>query len=179
MAGATTTIVTHTLNLQPGESFTLPAGAELVYVSDSPSITTDCVEVPDAEYKCGVFYFNIDEDNNDNHPLDEDSTKVANVKVGDVTYTIDQLAASATVTNLNANITATGLFSFTYVNIFTINDSGDDKRKAVYLYFQVVDDYYDDLLLGVTSHTIGGFTRPTTQYYKPHDEVTCGEYTEY
>lgn len=176
----TTTTTTKSVTIGPGECQVLPSGSVIksIIVNGVATPTSSCGDLPTASsYKCGVFYFNIDDDANDNHPMDEESTYVHSLKVGSTTYTIDQLAASVTNTTLNTFIADTGLFSFTYINRFVIDDSGDNKRKAVYIYFKTPAEFYDTVMLGVTSHT--DKTRPTTQYYLPHDEVTCGEYTEY
>jgi hypothetical protein len=172
--GTTTTTSVQTITLQPGEVFTLPPGASLLFVSDVDSIQSECAEIPETTAKCGVFYFNIDDDTNDNHPLDEDSTTVASISIGGSTYTIGQLVDSANVTNLNENLNTGGLFSFTSIDEFTIDDSGDNKRKAIYIFFTVIESFYDSLLLAVTAHT--DKTRPSIQYYKPLIETECGDY---
>jgi|LakMenEpi03Aug12_release.lakeMendotaPanAssembly.Ray.scaffolds.fasta_scaffold811327_2 hypothetical protein len=178
---ATPTTVTQSIVVTPGQTVVIPAGATItsLILDGSISVTSSCDNLPTpSAYKCGVFYMNIDDDANDNHPNDEDSTKFTSIKFGDTTVTLDGLLLNQTVTGLNTYLAGqTPIFQFTYINRYTINDPGDDKRDAVFVYFKVAEALYDSLELTVTGNS--GMTLPTTQIYRPYAETTCGEYTEY
>jgi len=178
---------TFTVTLQPGETVVLPADAIItgVFVDGDAEVTSSCTgTLPiSSTYKCGVFYMNVDDDNNDNHPNDETDTYYSKLMIGDLEFTLDGLLNNTNDHDyLNAFVPPQGLFTFTNINRFTINDSGDDKRKAVYLYFKVAESFFDKLQLQVISHT--NDTRPNTQYYKPLTEneqegagtLDCGDY---
>lgn len=175
---------TQTLVIPAGQSAVLPPGAVITAMLYDGEVTAEstCDNLPDPEnYKCGVFYFNIDDDDNDNHPMDEDSTIFYNVQVGEQVFDMSTagLVREADLPIMNSFISSTSLFQFTYVNRYTIDDNGGDanKRQAVYIYFKVPESLYDTLFLGIKAHD--NEVQPTVQYYKPHAEVTCGVYTEY
>jgi len=174
-------MATQSVVLKPGECVVIPAGATItsLILDGSISVSSSCDNLPDPTgYKCGVFYMNIDDDNNDNHPNDEDSTKFTTVKVGDTTYTLDGLLLNQSVAGLNVYLNGqTPIFQFTYINRYSIDDSGDNKRTAVFLYFKVAEQLYDGLELTITGNS--GMALPTTQIYRPYAETTCGVYTEY
>ena len=162
-----------TIVVKAGECIVLPQGATIssIILDGAVSVTSTCGELPTPTvYKCGYFYFNIDDDNNDNHPMDEGSTYITSVVVGGNTYLMNVLANSATDAGLNLNITYLALFKFTSTNIYTIDDPGDNKRKAVFLYFRVPEVLWDTVKLQVKSHT--NKTLPATQYYLPV-ETNC------
>jgi hypothetical protein len=171
---ASVTKITKTVTLQVGEQFTLPKGATVTSVTGVLSNSCD-FDLPTPEvYKCGYFYFNIDDDNNDNHPNDESNTKVTSIKIYDNTVLIDQLANSANITNLNEDITTPGLFVFLSVDRYTINDSGDDKRKAVFLHFKAVESVFDSTYLILTANATQ--TLPAIyRIYPIEDSSSCSE----
>src|SRR5689334_1824370 len=56
------TYITKTVKLAPGEPFTVPPGAEILYVSDSNSIQTDCIEIPvSGPLKCYSYKWAVEE----------------------------------------------------------------------------------------------------------------------
>ena len=175
------TTVTQSIVVTPGQTVVIPAGATITsLVLDGPiSVTSTCDNLPaPSAYKCGVFYMNIDDDLNDNHPNDEDSTKYASIKFGDTTVALDGLLLTQTFTGLNTFLAGqTPIFQFTFINRYSIDDPGDNKRKAVFVYFKVVESLYDSLELTITGNL--GMTLPTTQVYRPYAETTCGEFTEF
>lgn len=163
----------YTVILQEGETIVLPSDANIVgiFTEDGGTITSSCgTPPPVSTYKCGVFYMNIDSDNNTNHPNDETDTKYTKIIIDTLQYDLDgYLNSTNDPAYLNAFVPSGGLFEFTHINRFEIDDSGDNKRQAVYLYFKVADTYFDKLQLQIKSHT-SGETRPNTQYYKPLTE---------
>lgn len=175
------TTVTQSIVVTPGQTVVIPAGATItsLILDGSISVTSSCDNLPTpSAYKCGVFYMNIDDDANDNHPNDENSTKYTTIKFGDTTVSLDGLLLSQTVSGLNGYLSGqTPIFQFTYINRYVIDDPGDNKREAVFVYFKVAEELYDGLELTVTANS--GMTLPTTQVYRPYAETTCGEYTEY
>lgn len=167
--------------LNPGDCVVLPAGATItsLILDGSITVTSSCADLPTpSNYKCGVFYMNIDDDDNSNHPNDEDSTSFTSIKFGDTTVSLGGLLKDQSIAGLNVYLTGqTPIFQFTYINRYTINDPNVDKRDAVFVYFKVVEELYDGLELKITGNA--GMILPTTQIYRPYAETTCGEYTEY
>lgn len=174
-------MATQSVVIKPGETVILPAGAHItsLILDGSISVTSSCDNLPDPTgYKCGVFYMNIDDDANDNHPNDEESTKFTSIKVNDTTYTLDGLLLTQTPAGLNVYMNGqTPIFEFKYINRYGIDDPGDNKRTAVFVYFKVAEQFYDALELTITGNS--GMALPTTQIYRPYAETTCGVYTEY
>lgn len=171
---ASVTKITKTVTLGVGEKFTLPKGATVTSVTGALSTTCN-LDLPDPEvYKCGYFYFNIDDDNNNNHPNDESNTNITSIKIYNNTIIIDQLANSANITNLNEDIPTPGLLIFLSVNRYTIDDSGDNKRKAVFLHFKAVESVFDSTYLILTANATQ--TLPATyRIYPIEDSSSCSE----
>lgn len=164
------------ISLAPGECIVLPAGAVIdsVIATGDAAATSTCGVLPaPSSYKCGVFYLNVDDDANDNHPNDEETTMLSWIKVGSTTYTLNELASSVSLGTLNLHITDLAIFQFTYISRYVIDDPGDNKRKAVYLYFQVPESLFDSLQLKITSNE--GMDTPPVYYLLPSERV-CGEY---
>lgn len=169
-----TTTNTHSIVLQPGEFFSLPSGATIVFSSDADSIQSDCADIPDANYKCGYFYIIIDQDENDGHSMDEFNTLISNLQVGNTNYAFGQkIIASGddpgtlvTTAVLNSFVPDQSLFSFKAINRNTL--TGSSKRQLINIYFQVLDSLYDEVEMKVDN-------RGSAQYYKPI-ESTCEDY---
>jgi hypothetical protein len=178
---------TFSVTLQAGETIVLPADAIItgVFADGDAEVTSSCSgTLPiSSDYVCGVFYMNIDDDNSDNHPNDEDHTYYTGLYVDDMYFELDGLLNNTNDPDyLNTFVNIQPIFTFTNINRFTIDDSGDNKRKAVYLYFKVAEPYFDKVKLVITSHV--GHTRPNKQTYVPLTEdeqagagdIECGEY---
>lgn len=62
-------ILTKSVTISPGESFTLPSGATIISITDT--LTNSCnFELPTPEQLIEYnFYFSVNEDNNDDHPM--------------------------------------------------------------------------------------------------------------
>jgi len=164
------TLQTFTITLQPGETIVLPSDVIItgIFVDGNADITSSCTGTLPAStnYKCGVFYMNIDDDNNDNHPNDENKTYYRKLIIGDLSFDLDGLLINTNDPDyLNSFVPAQGLFTFTHITRFTIDDTGDNKRRAVYVYFKVAETFFNQLELLVTSHI--GATLQSPQYYKP------------
>lgn len=86
MATASTTTVTKTVTLVPGESFTLPPGGELIYTSDNNSISSDCPLPPTQTRSCYIFTVTVDADDNTSHPMDETDALFNYVEILGVQY---------------------------------------------------------------------------------------------
>jgi len=165
---------TQSITLTPGQTFVLPAGAVVtgLFVDGAITVTSSCDNLPPpGEFVCGHFYMNIDDDANDNHPNDEESTEFTSIKIGDTTYALNGLLLDQTVTNLNALINSGALFTFTSFTRYVIDDSGDNKRRAIFLYFKVPETLVDTLELTITANS--GMSIPTTQIYRPLEVGPC------
>lgn len=167
---AESTLNTYSVTLQAGETIVLPSDAVIVgvFTEGDAEVSSSCsgtLPVSSA-YKCGVFYMNIDDDSNDNHPNDEDRTWYSRLFIDDMEFDLDGLLNNTNDPDyLNAFVPPQGLFTFTHISKFTIDDPGDNKRRAVYLYFKVADIYFDKVKLEIISQV--GHTRPNRQQYVP------------
>lgn len=165
---------TQSITLTPGQTFVLPAGAVVtgLFVDGAITVTSSCDNLPDpGAFVCGHFYMNIDDDANDNHPNDEESTVFTSIKIGDTTYELDGLLLNQTVANLNALLNVGAVFTFTSFTRYVIDDSGDNKRRAIFLYFKVPETLVDTLELTITANS--GMSIPTTQVYRPAEVGAC------
>lgn len=164
---------TFTVTLGPGETIVLPSDAIItgVFSDGNATLTSSCTgEITESTaYKCGVFYMNIDDDSNNNHPNDEVSTYYRGLYIGDLFYELDgTLNGTLDPDFLNAYVPPQGLFTFTHITKSSIDDSGTNKRQAIYLYFKVAETFFDDVQLYVVSHV--GNLVPNPQYYYPLTE---------
>lgn len=185
---AESTLKTFTVTLHEGETIVLPSDVVItgVFVDGTASLTSSCTGTLPAstDYKCGVFYMNIDDDSSPNHPNDETSTYYTQLIIDDtLAYGLDGPLNGVTDPDfLNAYVPPQGLFTFTHINIFGVDDSGTDKRKAVYLYFKVAEPFFDQVQLKITSHI--GDVLQSPQFYKPMtdedlegaDDLDCGDF---
>jgi hypothetical protein len=162
-----------TITLGPGECAVLPAGAVItaVILDGAASATSSCGALPTpSAYVCGAFYLNVDDDASDNHPNDEESTNVSSVTVGGMTYVINENANTASVAQLNLHITDLALFEFTSITRYSIDDAGDNKRRAVYIFFRVPEPLFSSLQMKITANE--GMLEPATYYLVP-TEAEC------
>jgi hypothetical protein len=174
---------TFTVTLGPGETIILPADAIVtgVFADGDISVTSSCSGVlpESSDYVCGVFYMNIDNDDNDNHPNDEDNTYYTKLFVGELEYDLQgKLNDINDPEFLNAFVPDQGIFTFTHINRDVVDDPDDNKRKKVFVYFRVAEPFYDQLELQIQSHAFTDHPLPNTQYYRPYDgeEIECGEF---
>lgn len=178
---------TFTVTLGPGETIVLPSDAIIqgVFSDGNATLTSSCTgEVTQStNYKCGAFYMNIDDDSNENHPNDETTTFYRKLYINDLIYMLDgRLADVSDPDFLNAYVPPQGLFTFTHIHRYTIDDSGTNKRQAVFLYFKVAETFFDKVKLYVVSHV--GNSVPNPQYYFPLTEteqegagdLECGDF---
>lgn len=150
--------VSHTIVLKPGESFSLPAGAEVIYVS-SNSLDSTC-PIPAAEAKeCYYFQLVIDNDNNDGHPLDEGSTYFSDLIVGGVTYELDILVDQLSPVLESALINA---LPQTLIEITDVTKNDLAKRTEVLINFKLAPSLAEDTELKITAPGFAGglFIRP-------------------
>lgn len=92
---ASTQTVTRTVTIAPGETFTLPAGATVVSITDV--LQTDCnIELPTPEELVEYSYiFSLNEDANDDHPMGSE----VNIE----SVLIDGVSTTLSFTFLNTN----------------------------------------------------------------------------
>lgn len=165
---------TQTITLQPGESFVLPSGAQIIYTSDPENLQSDCAEIPNTEYACGYFFIVLDADSNDNHAMDM-NTRYVSIKIGSTTYTINEpilygdsnSPTPTDKTTLNTHVTNTGLFEF-----MSVTENEVTSRTHIHVYFKVLDTYYDDVRLVINNNNIGSI------YEVPPIAATCGSYPD-
>ena len=167
---------TQTVTLTPGQKVVLPAGAVVtgLVLDGAITVTSSCDNLPDpSAFVCGHFYMNVDDDNNDNHPNDEDSTIYQSIKIGDTTYTLGGLLLTTAAATLNTTYLSSigSLFEFTLVQVYGIDDPGDNKRTAVKAFFKVPEILVDTLELTIIGND--GMAEPTTQIYRPVEVGSC------
>ena len=170
---------TQTVVIGAGQSVVLPAGAVVTSIIYDGNITAEstCDNLPEpSSYKCGRFYFNLDDDENPNHPNDEDSTYFHSIKFGSTTVSLDGLVLSTNEVGLNTYLVGqTAIFSFTNVVISQVDDDGTDKREAVFVSFKVPEYLFDQVELGIIGNKDlpASNPLPSIQYYKPYDVIEC------
>lgn len=160
----------HTIILKPGESFSLPAGGDLTFVSDPAGIDSDCVDIPTTTYKCGFFFVNMDSTGLTLNSMDEETTFIRQIRVGDNRYTINEFllfgqnsGSLNTIANFNSHITDQALFSFTGLSRTILAE-----RQYISIYFTVPENLFDDTAMVLDN-------RSSRQVYEPLEAV-CGEY---
>jgi hypothetical protein len=166
----TPSTVTQTVTILPGQEFVLPNGANIISIIASGDATaeSDCT-LPDlSEYVCSYFKITMANDAVAGEPMDDASTKLGNLTVGDtVFYLEEQLLFSgslATPAVLNSYITDLGLFKFTASTFQPLAE-----RKVIWLYFQTVGSLLPNIELQIFD-----LTNPV--YFKPGPTaITCGE----
>lgn len=132
--------IVKTVTIEPGESFTLPPGAELIYTSDNSGLTSDCVLPPEQDLNCYIFSVTVDNDDNTGHPMDESDAIFDFVEVLGTQYpmnfTINRSTTSMFVELDNS--LPEGLIEVTYVDrrIF-------DKRNQYYITVRVLESIAD------------------------------------
>lgn len=173
---------TFTVTLGPGETIILPSNAVItgVFVDGTADVTSSCTgTLPESsDYTCGAFYMNIDDDSNDNHPNDESNTYYTKLIIGDLEFDLEgRLNDINDPDFLNAYVPPQGLFTFTNISRFGVDDPGTDKRKGVFLYFKVATPFLDQLELQIQSHAFTDHPLPNTQYYRPYEgDIECDEF---
>lgn len=168
---ATTSTVTNSATLAPGETFTLPAGAELIFTSNPANTLSDCVEIPVDTYKCGYFYIILDNPGGGGESLSETSTFYNSVKVGTTIFNMggnipvidDDDAVQEDV--LNTTITNQALFLFTEV---LKNELAD--RQSLNIFFRVPESMFNETRLSFLNWGMPFWLEPTA--------VDCGTYPE-
>lgn len=164
---ANTTSSIKSITLAPGECFVLPKDAVVtsIVTSGAITVTSDCSGIlpTPTTYKCGVFYFFIDETDNDDTAMEEEIVTYSQVKVGGNTYLINELAEPATVGVLNLHVTDPALFQFMSIQKNVLSD-----RQRIAVYFQTPSDLFDGVVLQISDRG--------TVYNLPPYEATCEEY---
>lgn len=167
-----TTTITKTVILEPGETFSLPPGATLTFVSDPDGLDSQCADIPEVSYKCGYFQISVDDDNA-TQGLDELNTTIDKITADGFSVTLNQRVITSgdnpgtpmTLTQLNANITSPDMFVFKAIT----RDGSPSKYQLFYLFFTIVESLYDSLEMKVISQG------PSVSYYKPN-ESACDSY---
>lgn len=160
----------HTIVIKSGESFTLPPGGELVFVSDPAGVATDCGDVPTNTYKCGYFFLTLDSRLASDGPMEEIFTTITRLIIGNTTYSMNTIIVIGqdpgtlnSVANLNAPIPDQALFSFKGTGRTVLA-----SRQYISLYFTAPDTVFDTIEMAVDN-------RGSRHFYKPLD-AACGQY---
>lgn len=81
--------IAKSVTLKPGESFTLPPGAELLYTSDSNALSSDCTIPPDQEFSCFAIDWSLNDDNSPSPNLEHQVSNVESIEIAGVAYPIN------------------------------------------------------------------------------------------
>lgn len=152
--------ITKTVIISPGESFTLPKGATVLSISNN--LENSCgFDLPDPEtlqnYK---FYFSINEDNNDDHPMGSevniDSLLIGGTSVP-LTFTVmntDNTGNSSGVAVWSGQIIANNILLSSYPVQFvsiTLLPNGQDKSDLVVVTLRMPESYLSKVFLKVSN----------------------------
>jgi hypothetical protein len=174
----TSTTVTQTITLTPGQQFVLPNGATVqsIIASGDATATSDCT-IPDlSEYACSYFKITMDYGEVNGHPMDELSTLLQILTIGNTSFNFNgqKIITSGdggdgvliTVPELNFYITDLSLIKFTDVTRVV---PGGGARQVIWLYFQAPSELLSSILFEVTD-------RDNPVYFKVGTvAITCGE----
>ena len=155
---ATTTTITKSVILAPGESFTLPAGATVISITDV--LSTTCTELPDPEpiviYK---YIFAINQDNNDEHPVggvvDIDSLIINGISIplSFTSFNTDDTNNSTGVNQWNAEALGNNalLASYPVKFNFVAFSVGGAKNDIVTVQLEMPQSYKSKVLLKIVN----------------------------
>lgn len=166
MAAVTSESTFKSITLTPGQCFILPVGAvvQSVVTEGAIDVTSTCGDLPaPTSYKCGVFYFFLDETADDDTAMEEEYVTYTQIKIGGTIYILNELANSASEIDLNLHVTDTALFQFKAVQRNVLDD-----RQRLGVYFKVPEDLFDVTVLQLSDRG--------TLYNLPANEATCDEY---
>lgn len=161
----------HTVTIRPGETFVFPGNATILYASNPAGLEGECIDIPDATYRCGYFYVVIDQDSNSGHSMDEGSVKIYDITVGSTVYNTSEVKIITSGDNPGTLLTSTALNSYLPdPDIFTITDinrdTDPDKRQYVRIFFKVLGPLWDSLIMRLANWE-------SVIYQKPHAEFDC------
>lgn len=171
----TSTKITKTITLTPGESFTLPPDGELIYTSDNNSISTDCPLPPVQAMGCYIFTVTVDNDNNTSHPMDESDAIFDYVEILGTQYPMGFGINRTTVSMYSELVSSIpqGLLKVTFVDrrIF-------DKRNQYWITVQALENVAESAQFKVTGkgYEYGAFLKLTllsSCVNTCEDEHTC------
>ena len=169
-----------TVVIHPGEKIILPSNTVIdsLILDGSITVTSTCDDLPDpTSYKCGYFWFVLDQDDNSKHSMDGTSTYYMSLKVANNTYDINRLiivgsndnpGTLTSVAVLNTHVPDQVIFSFTNVDRELNTGPGLDHNQRVYLFFKVAENLFNDVELKVSN-------KNSLQYYRPL-EAECDVY---
>jgi hypothetical protein len=163
---ATVTPSIKSITLAPGDCFVLPKDAVVtsIVTSGAISVSSDCATLPaPTTYKCGVFYFFIDETGTDDSAMEEEYVTYTKLTVGGTSFTMNLLANSTSETDMNLSITDQAL-----IKIMAIQRNVLTDRQRFGVYFQTPSDLFSTVVLQISDRG--------TVYNLPPYEATCEEY---
>lgn len=155
---ASVTIITKSVILAPGESFTLPAGATVISITDV--LETTCAELPDPEpiviYK---YIFSINQDDNDGHPvggsvnIDSLIINGTSVALSFTAFDTDNTGNSDGVNQWNAEALGNNALLAAYpvkFNFVAFSVAGS-KNDIVTVQLEMPESYQDKVLLKIVN----------------------------
>lgn len=85
---ATITTYTHSYTLNPGESFTLPPGSNILFTTDNAGLETVCAELPEEDLACfGVVTFaQLPDDDGRTDVIEADDVKIIGLEKNGTSY---------------------------------------------------------------------------------------------
>lgn len=151
-------LITKTVVVRPGESFTLPPGGTLIYTSDNNGIDTDCQLPPVQSRNCYVFTITVDNDNNDSHPLDETDATLDYVSILGTQYPMNFTINRTTISMFTElkNTLPAGLLELLFVDrrIF-------DKRNQYWITVRALSNIAETVEFKITGrgYEFGAYVR--------------------
>lgn len=158
---ATTTTITKTVSISPGEQFTLPNGATIISISDILDNSCDFT-LPDpepfVEYK---YSFALNEDDNDNHPMGH-LVNISEISVDNVTISLDFSAQDTDNTNngtkvgvWNSEVAANNLLMTSvplrFISVVFDPRGSNVKADSAIVTIKMPESYLNKVLLKITN----------------------------
>lgn len=155
---ASTTIITKSVILAPGESFTLPNGASVISITDV--LETTCAELPEPEpiviYK---YIFALNQDDNDGHPvggevnIDSLIINGTSVALSFTAFDTDNTGNSTGVNQWNSEALGNNalLASYPVKFNFVAFSAGGSKNDIVTVQLEMPESYQSKVLLKIVN----------------------------
>ncbi len=156
---ASAQIITKSVTLSPGESFTLPSGATVIALTDVLDSSCD-LELPDPEPLVDYnFIFSLNQDNEDDHPMGSE-VNIDSILINGTSVT---LAFTALNTDNSGNIDGVvqwnneisnnnNLLNSYPVKFVSINfESATSKNDLITVVMKMTESYQSKVFLKITN----------------------------